>query len=67
MSAVQRIKEIRKRKQRTQKLRNLRARYAISKSEDEKRNILEKVRRIALWLTEEEFLQPIQPKKVAAN
>lgn len=67
MSAVIRIKEIRRRKQRALKLRNLRERYARSKSEDEKQKILDKVRRVALWLTEEEFLKPLQSKKIAGN
>ncbi len=67
MSAVIRIKELRHRKQRREKLRKLRAKYAKATSEDQKSKILEHARKVALWLSEEEFLAPLNKETVAKN
>ncbi len=67
MSAVIRIKELRRRKQRREKLQNLRAKYAKATNEDQKRQILEKAHKVALWLTEEEFLAPLNKETVVKN
>ncbi len=58
---------MRHRKQRREKLRNLRAKYAKATNEDVKRNIIEKARKIALWLSEEEFLAPLRKDTVEKN
>lgn len=49
---------IQRKKRRREKLKKLRARYFQAKTEKEKNLILEKVKKIAPWLSEEEFLTP---------
>jgi hypothetical protein len=55
--------EIHRRRKRREKLRKLRSRYSLAKTNQEKEKILEKVKRIAPWLSEEEFLEPLKNKK----
>ena len=62
MSAVLRIKEINKTRTRKQKLKKLRARYAILNNEEDREKIILKIKRIAPWLSKEEFLAPIEAK-----
>jgi len=46
--AIERQKEIRRRRQRRKKLRKLRARLAVAQTEAERQRIVEKIRRISL-------------------
>ena len=62
MSAVQRMKELHRTRSRKSKLRLLRSHYQKATSEQVKENILQKVKRIALWLSVEEFLAPLDKK-----
>ena len=55
--------EIHQRRVRKEKLKKLRAKFTLAKTSQEKEKILEKVKRIAPWLSEEEFLEPIKGKK----
>ncbi|MBU0708949.1 hypothetical protein KJ596_04360 [Patescibacteria group bacterium] len=54
-----RTKRLRAKRQRQVKLRKLRAKFASTVSETEKQKILEKVGRIAPWLTAKEFTAPL--------
>jgi len=54
--------EIRKKQKRRRKLKKLRELFAKAKSKEEKEKILEKVSRIAPWLSEEEFLSSLKKK-----
>jgi len=47
-----------RRRKRREKLKRLREKYKLAKTKVEKEKILEKVRKIAPWLSEEEFLNP---------
>ncbi len=60
MSAVMRIKELHKRKQRKFKLKSLRRRYNAAKSEDEKNAVLDKVRKVSPDLSMELFSSTAQ-------
>jgi hypothetical protein len=55
--------ELHQRRKRKEKLRKLRSKYALAKTNQEKEKILEKVKRIAPWLSEEEFLEPLKKKQ----
>jgi len=57
-----RFNELRQRRNRKQKLKKLREKFALAKTKEEKEKILEKDFKIAPWLTEEEFLKPIKEK-----
>jgi hypothetical protein len=50
------ILTIQRKRRRKEKLRKLRKKYKLAKTEQEKKKILEKVKKIAPWLSEEEFL-----------
>ncbi len=52
-----RQREIRQRRNRKEKLKKLREKYLSAKTPEEKAKILEKVAKIAPWLSEEEFLK----------
>ncbi len=54
--------EMNRRSQRHAKLAKLRVRFTAAKNDDEKNVILDKVGRIAPWLSHEEFLAPIESK-----
>lgn len=60
MSAVIRHKELRQRRARKEKLAKLRDRYASAKSEGERAAILDKMHRVAPWLSQDEFLAPLE-------
>lgn len=60
MSAVQKSKELRRTRQRKVKLSKLRKRYLDAKSAEERTKIIEKAGRVAIWLSEEEFLGPVK-------
>ncbi len=51
---------IHRRRVRKRKLRYLRKKYSLAKSNQEKEKLLEKVRKIAPWLSQEEFLKKSQ-------
>ena len=55
--------EINRRRKRREKYRHLRAKLAAAKTEAEKKKILEKVRRIGPWLSEEQFLMTLKKGK----
>jgi len=52
-----------KHRKRKEKLRKLRAKYSLAGSDEEKKKIMEKVRKIAPWLSPEEFLKPLEESK----
>jgi len=54
--------EIKKRQERRKKLAKLRELYSKTKSKKEREKILEKVAKIAPYLSEEEFLAPKRAK-----
>lgn len=60
MPTVSRQKYLKKTQQRKSKLKNLRLRYASAKSEDEKAKIVEKAKKIAIWLSSEDFVSPVK-------
>jgi hypothetical protein len=60
MSKPTHIKTIEKRRKRRAKLKKLREKYLLAKTKEEKEKILEKVRKITPWLSEEEFLAPLK-------
>ncbi len=47
-----------RRRKRREKLKKLREKYKLAKTDQEREKILEKVRKIAPWLSKEEFLNP---------
>jgi len=55
--------KIKKRQKRRKKLAKLRELYSKTKSKKEKQKILEKVVKIAPYLSEEVFLAPLEKKK----
>jgi len=55
--------EIHQRRVRKEKLKKLRAKFALAKTSSEKEKILEKVKKVAPWLSEEEFIEPLKGKK----
>ncbi|MGE4554913.1 MAG: DUF6800 family protein [Candidatus Paceibacterota bacterium] len=55
-----RANQLRQKRKRKQKLKKLREKYILAKTQEEKEKILEKVFKIAPWLTEEEFLKPLR-------
>ena len=59
MSNVMRIKELKTKRTRRSKLATLRKRFAATQNEQDKEQILEKVKRVAPWLSSEEFLSPL--------
>lgn len=58
MAALQRQKELRRKRKRREKLRKLRKEYIGAKTQAEKDLIWKKVIKIAPWLSLEEFLKP---------
>lgn len=60
MASVQRTKELKRRRQRSAKIQKLRMMYAKAKTEEEKAVIIAKVKKIAIWIPEEEFLAPLK-------
>ncbi|RMF86739.1 MAG: hypothetical protein D6736_14420 [Nitrospinota bacterium] len=56
---IPRQAELRRRRTRRAKLAKLRRRYMAAKTEEEKAWVLQKVQKIAPWLTKEQFLAPI--------
>jgi hypothetical protein len=55
--------EIHQRRKRRSNLKKLRAKFAAAKDKKEKEKILEKVRRMAPWLSEEEFAGAVEKKR----
>jgi len=62
-----RDKDVKKRRKRREKLSKLREKYALAKGEEEKEKILDKVKRIAPWLSVEEFIKLLEQKTKAGN
>jgi uncharacterized protein DUF6800 len=62
MSGFSRRPEIRRRRTRKEKIAKLRRRYAATKSEPDRKKILEKVRRVSPTLAAEDFLKPLERK-----
>ena len=60
MVAVTRGKELKKRRSRMKKLTTLRNRYVKAKTPEQKASVVGKMKRVAPWLSEEEFLSPLQ-------
>ena len=60
MVAVTRGKELKKRHSRKEKLSTLRRRYVEAKTPEDKASVVGKMKRVAPWLSEEEFLSPLQ-------
>lgn len=55
--------KIRQKQKRSRKLKKLRQAYDESNKVTEKNQILDKVAKIAPWLSKEEFLAPLKNKK----
>ncbi|HYX70294.1 MAG TPA: DUF6800 family protein [Terriglobales bacterium] len=62
MSGFSRGPEIRRRRARKEKIAGLRRRYAATKSDADRKKILEKALRVAPTLSSEEFLKPLERK-----
>ncbi len=62
MSGSSRKPEIRRRRTRKEKIARLRRRYAATKSEADRKKILEKAQRVAPTLSAEQFLKPVESK-----
>ncbi len=60
MGAVTRLQQIRRRRARREKLSKLRERYRAAKSSADRERLLEKMKRVAPWLSVEEFLKPLR-------
>jgi len=56
MSKPTHIKTIKRKRKRKAKLKKLREKYKLAKTKEEKEKILEKVKKIAPWFSEEKFL-----------
>ena len=63
MGGPTRPKYIRRKRKRREKLRKLREKYKLAKTQNEKDKILEKVWKIAPWISKEEFLSPLKQKE----
>jgi hypothetical protein len=63
MSAPSRRPEIRRRRARADKIQGLRRQYASARNEAERSRILEKVRKVGVGMTQDQFLQPLQAKR----
>ena len=59
--------DIVRRRKRKEKLRKLRIKYSLAKTNEEREKILEKVRRIVPWLSLEEFLEPLKKEEGQLN
>ncbi len=55
-----RVTELNRRRKRREKYKKLRQKYISTKTQSEKEKILQKVNKIAPWLSPEEFLTGIQ-------
>lgn len=62
VSPGKRKSQISQKKKRREKLTKLRRKYLAAKSMLEKEKILEKAHRLAPWLSEKEFLNPLKQK-----
>lgn len=60
MSKPIHVKQIRKKRKREEKLRKLREKFKLAKTNQERQKILDKVGKIAPWLKVEDFLAPLQ-------
>ena len=63
MAALVKRTEINRRRQRHMKLYKLREKFVIAKSDDEKQALMAKVNKVAPWLSEAEFLAPLEAKE----
>jgi hypothetical protein len=63
MSAPSRRPEIRRRRARAEKISRLRRQYSMSRNESDRNQILEKVKKISVGMTREQFLAPVDAKK----
>ena len=63
MSTPSRRSEIRRRRTRTEKIHQLRKRYAAAKTDAERTKLTEKLKRVSLGLTVEHFSKPLQARK----
>jgi hypothetical protein len=62
MSTPSRRSEIRRRRTRTEKISQLRKRYAAAKTDPERTKLVEKLKKVSLGLTVEHFAKPL-PRK----
>lgn len=60
MGQISRRPELRRRRARKAKVAALRARYQATTSKPEKQAIMAKLAKVAPWITEEQFLAPVQ-------
>ena len=63
MSAPSRRPEIRRRRARSEKISKLRRQYAMSRNDSERNRILEKIQKISVGMTREQFLAPVKTAK----
>lgn len=59
MSTPSRRSEIRRRRTRTEKISQLRKRYAVAKTDAERTKLVEKLKKVSLGLTVEHFATPV--------
>jgi hypothetical protein len=63
MSAPSRRPEIRRRRARSEKISKLRRQYAMSRNDSDRNRLLDKVKKISVGMTREQFLAPVKAAK----
>jgi hypothetical protein len=63
MSTPSRRSEIRRRRTRTEKINQLRKRYAAAKNDGERTKLTDKLKKVSIGLTLEHFVKPIEARK----
>jgi len=63
MSTPSRRSEIRRRRTRTEKISQLRKRYASAKTDAERTKLVDKLKKVSLGLTVEHFAKPLPARK----
>lgn len=63
MSTPSRRSEIRRRRTRTEKINQLRKRYAAAKNDAERTKLTDKLKKVSIGLTLEHFVKPIEARK----
>jgi hypothetical protein len=63
MSTPSRRSEIRRRRTRTEKINQLRKRYAAAKNDAERTKLTDKLKKVSIGLSLEHFVKPIEARK----
>jgi hypothetical protein len=63
MSTPSRRSEIRRRRTRTEKINQLRKRYAAAKNDGERTKLTDKLKKVSIGLSLEHFVKPIEARR----